>query len=412
MIKCCTIIGFLCFADKLSSLCSLSGPELNLERNYCNVAPLVPESMKMATLQVDSSKTECDAKFPSEVIRKDMSHIMNISKCNPSLEILNQPKSPGSIKAIKTVVSTATGNLGDPIEVSDDSNDTNLNDTNQKEHITELPQTFVFNSGRCQAITNPETDKHIITNAHSVISNPTPQSYISDSKQLKKMTKSSSASLKANHPDNNLLSSSYNINYMGNDKFSLAGGADLIPLSRIDSGQAYSSQTVPSNSLTAGSTSGSLPSFSVSQTEESNCGLNPSKFVNYDDITITPTSSYALHDIKINKLHKKFKKTKDGKVKKKKDKKDKTKNKDRKDEKKIFHEIPKSPDKKLKKKREKLVSEKHKYIKLIFPLMDIDSYLHLYINPISKWIFLGNTPFPLNVNRRVYFMSSDCSLIE
>lgn len=328
----------------------MPGPELNLERNYCNVAPLVPESMKMATLQVDSSKTECDAKLNSDIIGKDMSHIINISKCTSSREILNQPKSPRSTNAIKAIASTATGNLGDPIEVSDDSNDTNLN--------IHHPHTFVFNSGRCQAFTNPETEKHNIANTRSVITNPTSQSYIYDSKQLKKLTKSSSVSLKTNHPDNNLLSSSFNINYIGNDKFSLAGGADLIPLSRIDSGQAYSSQTVPSNSLTACSTSGSLPSFSLSQTEESNCGSNPTKFVNYDDITITPTNSYALHDVKINKLHKKLKKAKEGKIKKKKEKKDKTKNKERKDENKTLNsEKPKSPDKKLKKKREKLVSQ-------------------------------------------------------
>lgn len=325
---------------------SLPVSELHSERGYCNVAPLVPESMKLTTAQgiSDGNKMEC-----TDSITKDMS-ISNTLKCSvSSYEILNKPKSP----AIKTLPSTATGNLGDPIEVSDDSNDTDLNVTNKnKEPISALPpHTFVFKSSKCQTFANPKTEKSASVQPHSGF---TSQLYSPDSKQLKKLTNPTSASLKTNHhPDTNILSSPFNINYMGNDKFSLAGGADLIPLSRIDSGQAYSSQTVPSTSLTAGSTSGALPN------SPSNSGSNFIASVKYDDITITPTSSIQLHDLKMNKLHKKLKKTKEGKVKKKKDKKEKTKNRDKKDEKKILNneKTQKSPDKKLKKKREKLVSQ-------------------------------------------------------
>lgn len=347
------IFIFLYFTDNLSSRALLAVPELHLERGYCNVAPLVPESMKLTTAQgiSDGNKTEC-----TDSITKDMSmsHTLALS----SHDISHKPKSP----AIKTLPSTATGNLGDPIEVSDDSNDTDLNVTNtNKETISALPpHTFVFKSSKCQTFANAGTEKHAGVQPYSGF---TSQLYTPDAKQLKKLTKPTSAALKTNHhADTNLLSSPFNINYMGNDKFSLAGGADLIPLSRIDSGQAYSSQTVPSTSLTAGSTSTSgaaLPSFTLSQTEESNSAPNFVGSVKYDDITITPTSSIPVHDLKMDKLHKKLKKTKEGKVKKKKDKKDKTKNRDKKDEKRILNNDnkSKSPDKKLKKKREKLVSQ-------------------------------------------------------
>lgn len=301
--------------------------------------------MKLSTAQgiSDGNKTES-----TDSITKDMS-ISNTLKCSvSSYEILSKPKSP----AIKTLPSTATGNLGDPIEVSDDSNDTELTVTNKnKEPISALPpHTFVFKSSKCQTFANTRTEKCASVQPHLGF---TSQLYSPDSKQLKKLTKPISASLKTNHhADTNILSSPFNINYMGNDKFSLAGGADLIPLSRIDSGQAYSSQTVPPTSLTAGSTSGAHPN------SPSNSGSNFIAPVKYDDITITPTSCIQMHDLKMNKLHRKLKKTKEGKVKKKKDKKEKTKNRDKKDEKKILsNEKSKSPDKKLKKKREKLVSQ-------------------------------------------------------
>ncbi|KAH8403617.1 hypothetical protein KR222_009720, partial [Zaprionus bogoriensis] len=323
----------------------LSDLDTHLDRSYCNVAPLVPESMKLTTVQIDNRKTESDEKPAPEIMKKNKGYISQQK---------SDPQSEKSAKMI--IVSTGTGNLGDPIEVSDDSNDTELNMIPNKE----LPSIYELKSNKIQPskFFNPDIEHHTM-NPQPIITNPSSISSFADYKQFQKMTNSASGSLKVNQPDKNNLvvdAPPFNISYMGNDKFSLAGGADLIPLSRIDSGLAYSSQTVPATSLTAGSSTGSITSYVMSKTEESNFVSNFIGSVNYDDVTITPTNSMTVNDITMMK-HKKIKKTKDGKIKKKKDKKDKTRNKFKKDEKNILKiEKCQSPDKKVRKKKTKLVS--------------------------------------------------------
>ncbi|XP_039496606.1 uncharacterized protein LOC120454923 isoform X2 [Drosophila santomea] len=190
--------------------------DLQMDRNYCNVAPLVPDSMKF---------TEC--KFEATFIGEE--------KSNMELRNINSNE---SIKKFKK-----------PVKLS-------------------------------------------FPDVKSVTHTPSPPSF-----------------------------SQFNLpNFMGGDKFSLAGGADLIPLSRTSS-SANSSKIAPFSSLGESNT---LPN-QMKISEEHHI---LSTFSNYDDITITPTGLTALEP-KMRKHHKKLKKVKEGKIKKKKEKKDKSKRKDR-----------------------------------------------------------------------------------
>lgn len=301
----------------------------------------------------------------AELKGKDSSYSSILSKYGAGLLGLADPSAVQS----QAKTTAGTGNLGDPIEVSDDSNDDASNAHIKKEHN-------IDGAMQKSSIIQPMNLQQQFENSHSysMIANSSLSPTIADLKQLKKLTKgvqpikinqlesnslsvgpSSSSSHPSSHP-----SSSFNINFMGNDKFSLAGGADLIPLSCVDSGLAYSSKTVPVTSLAAGATSESSAQSLAppSKTDaEHNYLSNFVGSVNYDDITITPTK--ASNELKLYKLHKKSKKPKEGKIKKKKDKKDKTKSKEKNDEKSLLKlDKPKSLDKKQKKekKKEKLVS--------------------------------------------------------
>ncbi|SPP89007.1 transcription initiation factor TFIID subunit 3 isoform X1 [Drosophila guanche] len=304
------------------------------ERTYCNVAPLVPESMKFSVAGGGGA-------------------VAGATTGPTGTEAVSKPKAKSSAQA--------TGNLGDPIEVSDDSDESTQN---RKQIIpTNLGRTSTLQSQLLPHATTPATS--IDDSQHHSKDILHPSISPNSCESIKKFKKQS----KLGHQDVKMLSSTdtpscntpcfpeFNMpSFKGGDKFSLAGGADLIPLSRLECGLAYSSQTVPVTSLSAGATSASgLVSAHMNVSEDQQ--FMPS-FSSYEDITITPTSRLSKGQLtdeqKMRKLHKKLKKPKEGKVKKKKEKKDKVKEKERngssihKSEKKI-----KGPDKKQKKEKKK-----------------------------------------------------------
>ncbi|EDV90972.1 GH23929 [Drosophila grimshawi] len=369
--------------------------DAHFERSYCNVTPLVPDSMKLPNALIDSNKIRSPERFafdpkPSnECSGKDTEHQSPISGFIPLTgqgvglsgidDVSTTNQGSRSTKTIKPTPA-ATGNLGDPIEVSDDSNDDDESKSKSKNNkqIGAFPYAHGLKSNLIQPsnISNSglrqlnESAHSSLLNANQMINSP-----ISDSKQFKKDAKAGATKL--NQTDSKVLAlaagsphsqsqthpnthphtthtSPFNINFMSSDKFSLAGGADLIPLSRVDSGLAYSSLTVPATSLTAGATSGSMPSSAAPHAEDQSFMSNFVGSVNYDDITITPTNNMQISELKLHKLHKKIKKPKDGKIKKKKDKKDKTRSKEKSEEKHLLNiEKIKSQDKKPKKDKKK-----------------------------------------------------------
>lgn len=362
------------FVDNKAALLGLLPlSDIHLERSYCNVAPLVPDSMKLSNQQqIAPNKLRSphgfapDAKLSHEYSEKDISHTSPISNVMPVakgvglLGIADETqtnKIDRSIKAIKPAPA-ATGNVGDPIEVSDDSNDDESKATKKSQQVSGYPQAHALKSGLIQSsnLLNSGQVQHIESSHLYAMNASALHSPIPDGIQFNKQAKP--AALKVTQPDSNLSAANptpFNINFMGNDKFSLAGGADLIPLSRVDSGMAYSSLTVPATSLAAGATSGSVPIHAASDAPEQHFIGS----LNYDDVTITPTNSLSISEqLKIRKLHKKLKKPKEGKIKKKKDKKDKVRNKEKSDERNTLNvDKPKSQDKKQKrdKKKEKQV---------------------------------------------------------
>ncbi|XP_064537524.1 uncharacterized protein Taf3 isoform X2 [Drosophila montana] len=377
--------------------------DIHLERSYCNVAPLVPDSMKLPNQQqIAANKLRSphsfapDAKLSNEYSDKDISHSSPISNVMPVakgvglLGIMDEAQTNQIARSIKAIKPTpaATGNVGDPIEVSDDSNDDESKAAIKGQPISGFPQTHalkssliqpsnLLNSGPLQQIES----SHLYAMNASALHSPIP-----DGIQFNKQAKP--ASLKVTQPDSNLsaaIPSPFNINFMGNDKFSLAGGADLIPLSRVDSGMAYSSLTVPATSLAAGATSGSVPIHATSDAPDQHFVGS----LNYDDVTITPTNSLSISELKIRKMHKKLKKPKEGKIKKKKDKKDKVRNKEKCDERNttLNVEKPKSQDKKQKrdKKKEKQVPPDE----LQIPKENLESGVHQ-----TKSMALGSVGVP------------------
>ncbi|XP_044316492.1 transcription initiation factor TFIID subunit 3 isoform X2 [Drosophila rhopaloa] len=269
--------------------------DLQMDRNYCNVAPLVPDSMKLA---------DCKA-----------------------LTCGNDLVPP---KFMKKPLVQASGNLGDPIEVSDDS-DESIQNRQLAQRKSPLSSPILPRSSLIQPLSFAPSTSICEDDSHLDIRNNLLSSSSESIKKLKKPVKMTLPDVKniihaspssSSFPQFNLP------NFMGGgDKFSLAGGADLIPLSRVDCGSAYSSHKVPSSSLTGAATSGINPILTNHMNISEEQKFLPT-FANYEDITITPTGAMSI-DLKGRKHHKKLKKIKDGKIKKKKDKKDKSKRKDR-----------------------------------------------------------------------------------
>ncbi|XP_016944177.2 uncharacterized protein Taf3 isoform X2 [Drosophila suzukii] len=318
--------------------------DLQIDRNYCNVAPLVPDSMKFS----DCKPVTCG---------------------NSDMENTFAPQAPPKFKSRPLV--QASGNLGDPIEVSDDS-DESIQNRQLVQNRSPLPSPNNARASLVQSQSQSFAPPSSLCEDKNQLDLRNTMSNSSSSEAIKKLKKS----VKLNLPDvKNIIHTAapqssfpqFNLpNFIGGDKFSLAGGADLIPLARIDCGSAYSSQKVPSSSLTGGVASGVNPILPNHISEDQQ--FMPT-FSNYDDITITPTGALSV-DLKVRKHHKKPKKIKDGKIKKKKDKKDKSKRKDRagiasyKSDRKI-----KGLDKKQKKEKKK---DKEKQILIHIP--DVDEF--------------------------------------
>ncbi|EDW83592.2 uncharacterized protein Dwil_GK13694 [Drosophila willistoni] len=299
---------------------------------YCPVAPLVPESMKLTSPEV-------------------------------------QKISPFSSK-LKSL--SATGNLGDPIEVSDDSDESAAAPASIKTsqlspavggfdglvgrpniiQPSQLPYTVAGTPNLISPVPAASTKSDTINQLpitpmprNTPIFDPSP----AVSKKLKKQTKPCDLPTALPSPNPaaptgpSISPSPFNLHsLMGSDKYSLAGGADLIPLSRVESGLAYSSQTVPVTSLAVGATSGTsaVPpaqlNLNVSEEIQAQRPHQPfmPNFGSFEDITITPANpalniAGSADELRSRKLHKKLKKPKEGKIKKKKDKKDKSKSKER-----------------------------------------------------------------------------------
>ncbi|XP_030379816.1 transcription initiation factor TFIID subunit 3 [Scaptodrosophila lebanonensis] len=340
---------------KLPNLMKAPLPESQPERSFCNVAPLIPGYMKriIGDNQIVSTPM---SEFDSSA------SISGSSQSN-TLRFFEETKP-------KAMLSTpsGTGNLGDPIEVSDDSDESNA--VKKQPPPKPSPTNFSFahthntKSNLIQPPNLPYGPPQVADVHHTLTPLPSP---IPEAKKIKKQAKQTT-SLKLNQQEASIPSSSntpFDLNFMGgSDKFCLAGGADLIPLSREDSGLAYSSRTVPATSLAAGATSGSITlptSTQVTNISVDQSGMMPNyeRSGNYDDVTITPTNVMSLDLMKSrNKEHKKLKKPKegkDGKIKKKKDKKDKSKNKERSEEKHLHKSDKiKALDKKPKKDKKKI----------------------------------------------------------
>ncbi|XP_022217521.1 transcription initiation factor TFIID subunit 3 isoform X2 [Drosophila obscura] len=330
------------------------------ERTYCNVAPLVPESMKFSVGGGGS--------------------LAGATTDPTGAEAVSKPKTKPSAQA--------TGNLGDPIEVSDDSDESTqnkkqLSPTNLGRSSMLQPQLLPY------AITPATSIDDSLLHSKDILHHSISPNFCESTKKFKKQSK-------LGHPDVKVLASSatpscntpcfpqFNMpNFKGGDKFSLAGGADLIPLSRLECGLAYSSQTVPATSLSAGATSGSGSGLVPTQLNISEDQQFMPSFSSYEDITITPTNTLAMgqgrDELKMRKLHKKLKKPKEGKVKKKKDKKDKLKEKERNGS--NIHKIEKKikgPDKKQKKEK-----KKDKQIMTLIPA-DAEDFLNNHHLPKSN----------------------------
>ncbi|KAH8373750.1 hypothetical protein KR009_009397, partial [Drosophila setifemur] len=290
-----------------------SQTDLKLDRNYCNVAPLMPDSLKFS-----ESKT-----------LTQYSHILNLGGALIRVD-------PAQQKPKVKLLPQATGNLGDPIEVSDDSDESLQNKKLFGPRISPLSSPNQGRSNLLQpqhlqyAQSSPAVAEELNIDTNN-ISQAMP--FVSTCESIQRFKKAVKLSLPDVKNIINTASSSssfpsFNLpNFLGGDKFSLAGGADLIPLSRVDCGSAYSSQKVPASSLSAGATSGSSPArpsyFTICEEQQ----FLPT-LTSFEDITITPTGTLSM-DMKIRKHHKKLKRIKEGKIKKKKDKKEKSKGKDR-----------------------------------------------------------------------------------
>ncbi|KPU74969.1 uncharacterized protein Dana_GF22835 [Drosophila ananassae] len=260
-------------------------------------------------------------------------------------------------------LSLPTGNLGDPIEVSDESDESMQHrDSRRSPLISQNKQLSSVHQQNPSYVSSSDTRRdglHVDLNngLHTLplISN-------SEAIYLKKEVKLSLPKVKKNtkEPSTTPGLTSFNLpNFIGADKFSLAGGADLIPLSRLDFG-SKDPKIHSSNE-----SSGSHPQLNIYE-------ARPflSKISSYDDITITPTGPVPF-EVKIRKHHKKLKKIKDGKIKKKKDKKNKSKEKDRVE---ITQNKSDRKHKELERKQKKEKKEKDKQI-LIPSLQDKEVFV-------------------------------------
>nr|XP_014092755.1 transcription initiation factor TFIID subunit 3 isoform X15 [Bactrocera oleae] len=335
------------------------------ERNYCNVPPFVPESMKLTPPDVISEMTKAERECPktpkvqhsttvSEKILKTpeiwstpetgcksipstpggMSlntyelHLQNERATKSPKSNADNPvfvggmyskhASPSTVLA-KSSAATSILNTDDPIELSDDSIEysttmlNSLSSTNSKDlqqnqlHLT----TTSLNFSQIEDYVPIRKDMTKNSSGDLYLSAKDPKMFPKANKFLK-TTKNFLPTPTENVSQIDLFSSEKR----GVGK--LAGGADLIPL--ISTGSAYSAKTIPSTSLTA--TVAAPFSLSKKDIYSTNAFENSLLSTN---ITGNEFLSVNNELQRKKKDHKKLKKLKDDKIKKKKDKKAKCK---------------------------------------------------------------------------------------
>lgn len=360
------------------------------ERGYCNVAPLVPEFLKLS--QPDNLKPTApdyhlnDADLPKTPKPRSSGHSSmqhdNLHKKINTMMDVHTPESAAS-GGSKSIPSTPGGmsfntfeqlmkkNNDSPLELVTSnkssksltpSQDSGLDFSINKKHtppgMSAKPPITINNEPIEVSDDSDETNQPPPPPAHSKHTHPVaptlplpPQPNITPNKPSFNMDEMFVANTGVGKPpaalDSDLstkelkklkkqvkkTSASITTSLINPDKSDgvskLAGGADLIPLA--STGLAYSSKNIPFNSLTANAN----PSFNNPHKSD----FNPPTSSVFDNLTITaaiPSSSNSanMFDMqkKRSKEHKKLKKLKEmkeGKIKKKKDKKDKTKSKEK-----------------------------------------------------------------------------------
>lgn len=312
--------------------------------------PSTPGGMSLNTFEQLMKK--CDSPIDLIAINKHTKPLPGSQELGLDFSMAKKPNvnanmAAGGMTGGLTIKTPITLN-NEPIEVSDDSDETNQPPPPEKKQL-HPPLTNAAHLGGQQPQQQQSThhnsfnmDDMFVANAVPNLSSKPLEAEISNKelKKLKKQVKKSALpNMNALKTDNKVeaLTSAAAAGGVGK----LAGGADLIPLT--STGLAYSSKNIPYNSLTANAN----PSFHTHKTDFSNNAVTataaapPPSSSNsvFDNLTITAaipmTSSSAntAFDLqKKRKEHKKLKKLKElkeGKIKKKKDKKDKNKSKER-----------------------------------------------------------------------------------
>ncbi|XP_018803027.1 PREDICTED: uncharacterized protein LOC108977670 isoform X3 [Bactrocera latifrons] len=328
------------------------------ERNYCNVPPFVPESMKLTSPDVLSEMRKAERECPktpklhhsTTVSEKILNtpelwstpesgsksvpptpggmslntyelHLQNdrATKSPVFVGSINSKHASSSIDLAKSSAATSIPNTEDPIELSDDSIEystimlNSLSSTSSKDlHQSQLQlPTKSLNFSQIEDYVPIRKD---ITNKLSgdLYLGSKDQKIFQKANKLLKTTKN----FLPIEPENLSQIDIFSSEKHGVGK--LAGGADLIPL--ISTGSAYSAKTIPSTSLTA---TVSAP-FTLSKKDiySTNAFENSLLSTNITDNEFLCINNELQRK---KKDHKKVKKLRDDKTKKKKDKKSKCK---------------------------------------------------------------------------------------
>ncbi|XP_049316051.1 uncharacterized protein LOC105227957 isoform X3 [Bactrocera dorsalis] len=351
---------------------SISGTSLepslfqaSAERNYCNVPPFVPESMKLTSPEVISETRKAERECPKT---PKLQHSTTVSEkilntpelwSTPETSSKSVPPTPGgmslntyelhlqndratespksnadnpvfvgsmyskhassSINLAKSSAATSILNAEDPIELSDDSIEystimlNSLSSTNSKDlHQNQLQlPTKSLNFSQIEDYVPIRKDITKELSGDLYLSSKDPKMFQKANKLLK-----TTKNFLPTEPENLSQIDIFSSEKHGVGK--LAGGADLIPL--ISTGSAYSAKTIPSTSLTA--TVAAPFTLSKKDIYSTNAFENSLLSANITDNEFLCVSNELQRK---KKDHKKLKKLRDDKTKKKKDKKSKCK---------------------------------------------------------------------------------------
>ncbi|XP_050339808.1 transcription initiation factor TFIID subunit 3 isoform X2 [Bactrocera neohumeralis] len=335
------------------------------ERNYCNVPPFVPESMKLTSPDVISEMRKAERECPKT---PKLQHSTTVSEnilntpelwSTPETGSKSVPPTPGgmslntyelhlqndratkspksnadnpvfigsmyskhassSIDLAKSSAVTSILNTDDPIELSDDSIEystimlNSLSSTNSKDlHQNQLQlPTKSLNFSQIEDYVPIRKDITKKLSGDLYLSSKDPKMFQKANKLLK-----TTKNFLPTEPENLSQIDIFSSEKHGVGK--LAGGADLIPL--ISTGSAYSAKTIPSTSLTA--TVAAPFTLSKKDIYSTNAFENSLLSTNITDNEFLCVNNELQRK---KKDHKKLKKLRDDKTKKKKDKKSKCK---------------------------------------------------------------------------------------